>query len=394
MVETEYKDARPPGAISSPLGIYIHVPFCRYHCDYCDFATVTGPEAAGGRHRERYLAAVEREAALRAAEIGPAEVDTVYLGGGTPSLLEPGELRRLIAALETRFAMSHGASVSLEANPDDVVTDRVGGWLDSGVTRVTVGIQSMSGEGLGVLGRPGSEDTVRGALELLRDADFRDVGVDVIFGWPGQRADQLLLELEKVFELEPDHISLYALETTSRTRLVRRIERGDVGRVDGDVQASLYEASRRAAEERGFRRYEISNFARPGHESAHNLKYWSDDSYLGLGMSAASYVEGARWTNPRRLSEYVRWVSQGAVPQREAYDAGVRASEAVVFGLRREKGVDLSRVARRHGSRAVDRLRGVLAGERFRELVRLRGDSAALTERGRLLADELFVELL
>lgn len=245
------------------------------------------------------------------------------------------------------------------------------------------------------LGRPSSAEQALGALRLSLEAGFDSVGADLIFGGPGQTLAGWMEELEQVLGLAPQHLSCYALETTSRTPLARRLERGDLPPLSADLAAEMYGAATRCLDEAGFERYEISNFARPGARSRQNLKYWCDEPYAGFGPAAASYLEGWRWTNPRRLSEYLRRAGRDpARPRAESYDPSRRAGEAIVFGLRKTEGIDLERLRKRHGRAAVDRREGALTQGVEWGILERRGERYRLSEKGLLLADELFVEVL
>lgn len=373
----------------SPLGVYVHVPFCRARCAYCDFAIVVGQPGRA----PRYVAALAREAARFATAYGVRPADTLHFGGGTPSSIDPPLIGAATAALRDAFDLRPGAEIALEANPEDVTETSLAAWRAAGVNRLALGVQALVPEGLEALGRPGTVDQARRALRLARESGIASLAADVIFGRPGQQPEDWSEELDAIVALDVDHLSLYALETDAPTPLVRSIERGRVPPTDPDAMAAMYEMAVERLAAAGFARYEISNFARPGHESRHNLKYWTDRPYAGLGQSAASYVDGARWINPRRYPEYVASV-EGAGPEVEPYDADRRAGEALVFGLRRPAGIDLDQVAARHGAPAVARREPILEKGAAAGLVRLAGRQAALTDRGMLLADEVFVDLL
>ena len=380
-----------PLMIGVPHGLYVHIPFCRERCAYCDFAIVAG----GAGRAEEYADAVLGEMRTVLERHGPLAIDTVYFGGGTPSLVKPSFVSRIVLAARDLFETDETLHVSLEANPEDVTAERVAAWAEGGVRRITVGLQALTDEGLAGIGRPGeAEDGVR-AIQTARRSGIRDLGADVIFGRPRQTAGDWQDELDRMSQLDVDHWSCYALETTSRTPLARAIERGRTPAPDPDLQATMYEMAVSSLSKSGYRRYEISNFASPGHESRHNLKYWQDASYVGLGQSAASYVGGARWTNARRYSEYVRRARAGVTADRlEPYDPARRAGEAIVFGLRLDEGVDLKCVAVRHGEHAVEAHRAALERGVDAGLATRHGPRICLTDRGRLLADELFIQMM
>ena len=373
------------------LGVYLHVPFCGQRCAYCDFAIVTGQD----RRVQAFADALAAEIAAFAGRFGTRPADTVYFGGGTPSRVPPAVIAGTLEAVRGAFRLDPGGEVSLEANPEDVRPETLAAWGAAGINRLTIGIQSLTREGLAALGRPGSPAESIRAVSVARAAGIASLGIDLILGWPGQSLAVWAGELARGIELGPDHVSIYALETTSRTPLVRAIERGALPRPDPDLMAEMYDAAVVALESAGLARYEISNFARPGHESRHNLRYWRDLPYAGFGPSAASYVDGMRWTNPRRFSDYEAAARAGFPPVvTEPFDPARRAGEALVFGLRTAQGVDLVPLAERYGHEAVAAREAALARAVRSGLALRDGSRVRLTGAGFLIADELFVDLL
>ncbi len=374
-----------------PVGIYVHVPFCGQRCAYCDFAIIAGQD----RRIPEFFRALAGEIAARAQRSPDRAARSVYFGGGTPSRVPPAAIARTIETIRRAFHLDPLAEVSLEANPEDVTDEHLDGWLEAGVNRLTIGIQSIEESGLASLGRPGSARESFAAVIAARRAGVPSLGIDLIFGWPGQGLAGWLAELDRVLACSPDHVSIYALETTSRTPLVREIERGRRPPPDPDLMADMYEAAVPRLEQAGVRRYEISNFARPGHASRHNLLYWTDQPYIGFGPSAASYLDGARWTNPRRFSDYLEAAAHGCPPvPEESFDPHRRAGEAIVFGLRTISGIDLTVIAARYGESAVAERGPVLARAEAAGLAIREGSRIRLSARGFLIADELFVDLL
>ncbi len=374
-----------------PAGIYIHIPFCRERCAYCDFAILTRQY----KRSATYADAIVSEMRAFSSRYGRLDADTLYFGGGTPSSVPSSELAQLISAARQAFRLAPTAEISIEANPEDVSERTARAWSALGVNRITLGVQSLDKKGLERLGRPSTVEDALEALQRLRSADFINLGADMIFGAPGQSLENWQREIERVMDLGLDHLSCYALEMTGRTPLVRAVERGDLPPTDHDLLADMYELTRARLMGDGWEHYEISNFARPGKRSKHNLKYWSDFSYAGFGLSAASYVEGERWTAPRGFADYLRWAQGGCnLAEKEAYDPWLRAGEAIAFGMRRTEGVDLRRVAGTHGHDAVNGRREILDQAVSRGLADRQGSRIRLSERGLLLADEIFIDLL
>ncbi len=376
--------------VEEPAGIYVHVPFCRARCAYCDFAIVVGRDDLA----ETWLAGILRELGDRSDEVaGP--VPSVHLGGGTPSRLDPRLVGELLAGIDRLAGLAPGAEIALEANPEDVTRERLAGWRAAGVTRLVVGIQATAERGLRVLGRRAPAAAGPPALRLARAAGFRSLGADLVIGWPGQEDRDLDADLDLLLGEGVDHVSCYMLEVDGDAPLARRIRRGDRPPPDPDRAADLYWRASDRLEAAGIRAYEVSNFARPGHESRHNLLYWTDGPFVGLGPAAASYVRGVRWTNPRDLPGWLAVLAREAPPvPRDPFDPDRRAGEALVLGLRRLAGVDLGRLAARYGRGAVEARREALRRGVRDGLLAREGDVVRLARRGRLLADEILVDLL
>jgi oxygen-independent coproporphyrinogen-3 oxidase len=371
-----------------PLGLYVHIPFCAAKCAYCHFAIdPRRPEAA---RQERYRLALEAEI----AEAQTGEADTIYVGGGTPSLLSPDRLASVIEALRRRFRLEPGAEVTVEANPEDL--DRAGyralGAL--GANRLSLGIQSLDDSVLREMGRGhGAREALR-ALEDARAAGFANISVDLILGWPGETRVRWGRTLEGVLAAGPDHVSLYLLEVERKTLLAHRASRGRLDLPDEDLVADLYHEAAEALAAGGIERYEISNFARPGFESRHNRKYWDDAPFVGFGMSAHSFRNGRRWWNRDRFATYCRAVEEaggrGAVLGGRAPSPSERAGEALFTGLRRREGIDLDAFRGRY---ALDPLREhapALREAGAAGLIELTAGRLRLTERGMLLSNEIF----
>jgi oxygen-independent coproporphyrinogen-3 oxidase len=369
-----------------PLGLYVHVPFCEAKCTYCHFAI--DPRRPDAERQDRYLRALLTEMAGAEA----AEADTLYFGGGTPSLMDPGRLGRLVGEARSRFRLPREAEVTLEANPRDLDADGYRALGAAGATRLSLGIQSFDDGVLREMGRHHTaSDSVR-AVRLARDAGFENVSLDLVLGWTGETHARWGRGLATLLDLEPDHVSLYLLEVEGRTVLAHRQRQGRLALPDDDLVADLYLETVERLEGRGLRRYEISNFARPGFASLHNRKYWDEGSFLGLGMSAHSRRGGRRWWNLDRYATYCRAVEEGrgAVAGERLLSARERAEEALFTGLRRAEGIDLEAFRRRHG---IDP--SVKWGDGLEEvaeagLVETVGGRLRLTDRGMLLSNEVF----
>jgi putative oxygen-independent coproporphyrinogen III oxidase len=338
-------------------GLYLHLPFCSAICPYCDFSVLR----AGVPARERFVEHLVAEVPLAAREwTDPTPFDTVYLGGGTPSLLPAEDLGRVLDACREHLALSPAPWVSLEANPEDVTPAACAAWRGLGVRTLSLGVQSFSDDALRFLGRRHDGDRARAAVDTARGAGFDTVSVDLIFGWPGQTAEAWRRDLVTAADLGPGHVSCYQLTIHPRTRFGVSARRGQLSEMPEEEQSILFDLTHRVLADGGFSAYEVSNFARsPGHESRHNRKYWDHTPYLGLGPSAHSLATADaggtllahRWWNARRTPTWERRVTAGERPVEgeERLDAKAVATEALLLGLRTTAGIDLDGFAARHG---------------------------------------------
>ena len=381
------------------LGVYVHIPFCAARCPYCDFATAP----ATSRLRARYLAALAEEIGREGAALGRPRARTLYVGGGTPSLLEPDEVDALGAALRSAFVF-RPLEATVEANPATLDRARLHAWKRLGITRLSLGAQSFSARGLRALGRTHQPEDVAPAVTAARSVGLA-VAIDLIFGWPGQTAEDWAADLAAALALRPDHLSCYPLELETEREeadanwpgggwpvVARWRARAASAAPDEDAVASRYEEAERTLRRAGFRHYEIANWARPRMRSRHNLAYWRNEEWVGLGAGAHSHLAGMRSRNPAALTEYVARVEAGA--GRLAAERVDEAVDGAILALRLDEGLALDRYAARFGRAAAARARRGLRSLDGTGLVRWSGETARLTPRGRLLASEVFLRLL
>lgn len=364
---------------SDPIGIYIHVPFCTGKCPYCDFYSVCGSDSA---LRDRYTDAVLTALSYYAERLD-RRADTLYFGGGTPVLL--GErLARVIKQCADNFVLEN-AEITVEANPESVSAELAGILAEAGVNRVSLGVQSSDPEELAVLGRRHGADESARAAEMILAEGIENLSADMMLGIPAQTDESAMRTAEFCAEIGVRHISAYMLGVEPETPFGRR----ELTLPDDDSAADIYEAVCGAAERLGFRQYEISNFARPGYESRHNLKYWRCEEYLGIGPAAHSFLEGRRFFAPRDLEGFcadpVFCVDDGP---------GGGFEETVMLGLRLACGIDLGELARRFSEREAETLRSRAHPFAERGFCRLEGETLALTRRGFLVSNAILAELL
>lgn len=383
------------GALERRFGVYLHVPFCRVRCGYCDFNTYTADELRGAR-REDFAADAIAEIAfgaevLRRDGLPSRPASTVFFGGGTPTLLPVDDLGRMLAAVRDAWGLADGAEVTTEANPDSVSADDLLRLKADGFTRVSFGVQSAVPSVLEVLDRTHDPARVPMVVGWARDAGL-DVSVDFIYGAPGETLDDWRRSLDLAVSLEPDHVSAYALIVEDGTALARRIRRGELPEPDDDLEADMYELADVTLAAAGFDWYEVSNFSRgPQHRSQHNLAYWRGDDWWGIGPGAHSHVGGVRWWNVRHPAAYADRVRAEVSPAqaREVLDAATRGQEDVLLRIRLADGLPTSTLEA-EGRRAVA---GLIADGLVDPAAAIHG-VLVLTVRGRLLADAVVRRIL
>ncbi|MCK4578299.1 MAG: radical SAM family heme chaperone HemW [Candidatus Marinimicrobia bacterium] len=320
-------------------GQYIHIPFCIAKCSYCDFYSVTDRSDTF----DRLVAALQVELELRAAAGFSGLVDTVYIGGGTPSLLEPRQLGTLIDALDRAVGLEAVREFTVEANPGEAPPDKLHGFRQLGMNRLSLGMQSFQPDLLRFLGRiHNPEDNLR-TFEAARGAGFDNISVDLIYNIPGQSIQTWTADLRTVIGLAPEHISAYSLTVEKGTPLHQAVEQGDLSMPGDDLDADMFAATRDILGAAGYRPYETSNFARPGRECRHNLHYWRIEPYMGLGPSAHGFDGQRRYWNMADLDKYLDLVEAGAIPEAgsERLTPEQRQNERLAFGLRLEEGLKI-----------------------------------------------------
>lgn len=373
-------------------GIYIHIPFCRRKCLYCDF--VSGPHAQGVY--APYIQAVCREATLRSAQVSSSCFKTLYLGGGTPSLLAPHELKPLFETLGSVFHWHERVESTIEVNPDSVSLEWMSACRDMGINRMSIGVQSFSDAGLRVLGRIHDLKQAVNAYEMARKVGFDAVSVDLIYGWPGQRLQDLKCELNTLVFLAPDHVSCYQLTLEPETPMERMYRDGLLPVIEEDVVLQLTDYMEDFLVDHGYVLYEISNLARPGFECRHNLNYWGNGEYLGLGCAAVSFLQGERISNTEDLDRYMETIARSSLPvaEKDRLDEVGRFRETVMLGLRRVAGIDLSELERDFTLNPLEYYGDTLYELIDIGLLELVESRLFLSRRGRRLANQVFMRLI
>lgn len=381
-------------AHTDSFGVYLHVPFCATRCGYCDFNTYTPGQLGSGETQGDYLDAIVAE--LEMAVVKHPELargaDTVFVGGGTPSMLGASGLRRLLDGVRNSFGLADDAEVTTESNPESTSPEFFEGLAEAGFTRVSLGMQSAVPHVLATLDRTHTPGRPAAAVAEARAAGFEHINLDVIYGTPGESMADLDTTLEAVLATEVDHVSAYSLIVEPGTAMARKVRRGELPMPDDDDLADRYERIDAALSQVGFSWYEVSNWAKPGGQCRHNMLYWRDGNWWGAGPGAHSHLDGTRFYNVKHPARYAATISGGELPIKdsEGLTAEDRHTEKIMLGLRLAEGIDVNLLgedeldkARRQAEAGMVEFVSVDGGQRIQ-----------LTNRGRLLADAIIVDIL
>jgi oxygen-independent coproporphyrinogen-3 oxidase len=389
---------------NKPLGLYLHIPFCRNRCSYCDFNTYTSV----GELQSSYVDALQREimqvASLAESAGHLRKVQTLFFGGGTPSLLSEKEVQRLLLAVDSAFGFTAESEVTLEANPETVSHDYLAAIGDTGINRISFGMQSANINELAMLGRTHDVNTVIHAVRQARAAGISNINLDLIYGLPAQSLQTWEQSLRTALELDPTHLSLYCLTIEQGTPMQRWLQNGKIQNPDPDIAADHYELACRILDQAGYRHYEISNWALPKYECRHNLAYWRDHEYLGLGAGAHGMANGYRYALVRQPRVYIRRINSGdlavyplssAVAQAHALDKQEAMSDRVITQLRLlQEGLDLQSFKSHFGLSVDEAFNGVVGQLESWDLLRRDSGKLLLTERGWFISNQVFYRFI
>jgi oxygen-independent coproporphyrinogen-3 oxidase len=365
-------------------GIYIHIPFCKQACHYCNFHFATSL-----RHKNELVAALLKETELRAEYFGQELVETIYFGGGTPSLLEIEDLGWLVEKIKSVYLVSENTEITLEANPDDINEEKLTGWKATSINRLSIGVQSFFNEDLLWMNRAHTDRQARQNLRLAKKY-FENITVDLIYGMPGLTNEKWKQNVQSVISLNIPHLSCYALTVEEKTPLSKLIKLGKARNVDPGRQSEQFLLLMQWLEEAGYEHYEISNFSKPGFRSRHNSSYWQRKKYMGIGPSAHSFNGTSRQWNVSNNQQYIESLNRGSVPfEKEELTPVQKLNEYIMTSLRTIEGLDLQKMSEAEGSKLKT------AGKKYidRGLMRLDNKYLVLTREGRLFADGIAVDL-
>jgi len=380
--------------ITRNLSFYVHIPYCVKRCGYCDFNTYTPSQLLDGGTLETvsgdYIDAVLREVEI-ARESAPGFVPTIFFGGGTPSLLPARDLGRVIDAIKSGWEVGKECEITLEANPDSVDAAKLAQFREAGFNRVSFGMQSAVPHVLATLDRTHNPENVLRAVEGARSAGFSSVSVDLIYGTPGESLQDWRTSVESALSLGVDHISAYALIVETGTKLANQIKRGELSMPDDDVMADMYLLVDQLAQEAGLSWYELSNWSKPGHESRHNVAYWKNANWWGLGPGAHSHRDGVRWWNIKHPTAYKSALFAGTtvVAESETLTASQLSDEAIMLQIRMREGISLSKLS----TDQIETIAPYAQSGHIDEQHWLAG-TLMLTPTGRLIADRIVRELV
>jgi oxygen-independent coproporphyrinogen-3 oxidase len=368
-------------------GIYVHIPFCKQACHYCDFHFSTSL-----KKKETLLHALHKELVLRKGEIDE-EVQTIYFGGGTPSLLTVAELEGLIETIEEHFEVSDYPEITLEANPDDLSEDFILQLSESPINRLSIGVQSFFEEDLTLMNRAHNAQEALQSIEMAK-AHFENYSIDLIYGIPGMSAERWMQNLQKALELEIPHISCYALTVEPKTALKAFIDKGSIPPVDEEVAAQHHAMLVSVTEKAGFDNYEFSNFGKPGFYSENNMAYWHGEPYLGVGPSSHSYDGKQRSWNVANNSKYIAAIEAGELPiERELLSKNDQYNEYVMTRLRTMWGISLEEVQYLFGKKYQEYLLEQSQSHQAANKLILEGDQLLITKEGKFLSDGIASDL-
>jgi oxygen-independent coproporphyrinogen-3 oxidase len=413
---------------SSPIGLYVHIPFCETKCPYCDFNTYARIEPL----IPAYVEALEKEIALWGDVLGNPRVETVFFGGGTPSYLPAERIGSIMRVIRSAFEPASSAEATLEANPGDFTQEKLASYLESGINRLSIGVQSLDDRLLKMLGRRHSAAQALDAYRMAAGAGFNNVSIDLMYGLPYQSLDDWRRTLDGAIELRPRHVSMYCLTLEGGTPMERWVKLGQMPEPDPDLAADMYLLAQEAMRAQGYRHYEISNWAMPGFESRHNLTYWLNQPYLGVGPGAHSYLGGCRFFNLKSPREYIRRLGEdagahpllisplargreqavsplprgrlrGGAPLRletirsipvvegvEVIERGLEMAETLMLGLRLDTGIRVEDFAQRFGVAPAEVYGDAIAELSALALLESVDGWLRLTDRGRILGNEVF----
>ena len=372
------------------VGIYVHIPFCKRKCDYCDFISYSNKDSK----IEEYVESVKKEIELQKIK---SEITTVYIGGGTPSYIESKYIKDIINEVKKKN-ISENAEITIEVNPGTVTLEKLKDYKSVGINRLSIGLQSAKNELLNQIGRIHDYEQFLEVYNMARKVGFKNINVDLMLGLPNQRISDLKETLEKVLKLQPEHISVYSLIVEEGTPIANKIEQGELELPEEELERNMYWYVKNTLELNGYKHYEISNFAKQGYESKHNVNCWNQQEYIGIGVAAHSYRDITRYSNTEQLGEYIRNVQRENLERNriihEIQKEDDAKKEYMLLGLRQIEGVKISRFKEKFGDNPIYLFRNELKKLVEEELINVDEDNIRLTNKGIDLANLVWAEFV
>ena len=372
------------------VGIYVHIPFCKRKCDYCDFISYSNKDSK----IEEYVESVKKEIELQKIK---SEITTVYIGGGTPSYIESKYIKDIINEVKKKN-ISENAEITIEVNPGTVTLEKLKDYKSVGINRLSIGLQSAKNELLNQIGRIHDYEQFLETYNMARKVGFKNINVDLMLGLPNQRISDLKETLEKILELQPEHISVYSLIVEEGTPIANKIEQGELELPEEELERNMYWYVKNTLELNGYKHYEISNFTKQGYESKHNVNCWNQQEYIGIGVAAHSYRDITRYSNTEQLGEYIRNVQRENLERNriihEIQKEDDAKKEYMLLGLRQIEGVKISRFKEKFGDNPIYLFRNELKKLVEEELINVDEDNIRLTNKGIDLANLVWAEFV
>lgn len=375
-----------------PIGLYVHIPFCIKKCNYCDFPSFTGLSHLFHEYTEALL----REASDISDKYGQPEVDTVFFGGGTPSILPAEEILRIVKTLKNLFNIKNPSEITMEANPGTITKEKAKIYMDAGINRLSIGFQAAQDHLLKSMGRIHTKDMFQECINLLLNLGFYNINTDIIFGLPDQSMEDWKETVSLLLKSDLPHISCYSLKIEEGTFWYELKKKGKLPDIDENLEREMYYYVIAEAEKAGYNHYEISNLAKPGYECRHNMKYWTDKPYIGIGAGAHSYMHNERYANVTDVKEYINRVMNNVPSETfsKVIDREELLSERFILGLRLIDGLSVKKLKQKFGEEMVEKYETKISKLEEKELVSYDGDMLKLTEKGLDFANLVWVEFI
>lgn len=368
------------------IGIYVHIPYCKSKCYYCDFISFSKKEET----IEKYVESIKKE--IDECKLTGFNIKTIYIGGGTPSYIESKYILDIVAKIKEKFIVLQNAEITIEVNPGTVTKEKLQDYKKAGINRLSIGLQSTDNKTLKQIGRIHTYEEFLETYDLAREIGFKNINIDFIFALPNSDEWGTALQISEIINLKPEHISSYSLILEENTKLKELVESGEVELPSEDEERKMYWKMKNLLEENGYKHYEISNFAIPGHESKHNMDCWNQKEYLGFGVAAHSYFNGERYSNSKTIEEYIENYNSKNIEEKQ--DKEMMAKEYMMLGLRKIEGVSISEFERKFQINPLFYFRFEISKLVEEELIEIDLDNIKLTEKGLDFANKVFEEFI